>query len=231
MRLRLLSAALLAASPAYAADQPAPPAPTVLHLTQSAERHLARDLLHVDLRAEAKGTDAKTVQATINRSMTKALSEARQVAGIEVATDSYNVHRETPQNAPPDWTGGQSLLISGTDPAALLTLAGTLQSDGLVMSSLTYEASPATVRGAENALTAEALSALEQRAATIAQQLRTSVLGYRDLTVGNAETGGMPILRFAATAAAPMPAPVAAPGEATVRVTVNADILLGAKHP
>ncbi|HEX3885644.1 MAG TPA: SIMPL domain-containing protein [Stellaceae bacterium] len=231
MRLWLLIAALLAAIPAYAADPAATPAPTVLHLTQSAERRLTRDLLHVDLRAEAKGADAKTVQATINRTMTKALVEARQVAGIEVATDSYTVHRETPQNTPPDWTGSQSLLLSGTDSAALLTLAGTLQGEGLAMSNLTYEVSPATIRGAESALTAEALSGLEQRAAAIAQQLRISVLGYRDLTIGNAETGGMPMLRFAPSAAALMPAPVAAAGEATVRVTVNADILLGAKHP
>ena len=54
------------------------------------------------------------------------------------------------------------------------------------------------------------------------------MLRYRDLHVGNAETEGRPIPRFAAAA---MAAPVAEPGEATIRVTVEAELLLGSPHP
>lgn len=229
MRPWLLVSALLAAAPAYAADQTDVGAPTVLHLTQSAERRITRDLLHVDLRAEGKGADPRTVEAGINRLMAKALAEAKQVQGIEVSTSGYNVYRD---NASSEWIGSQSLLLSGADSGALLALAGTLQSDGLVMANLSYDVAPATVRGAENVLTAEALSGLGQRAAAIAQQLHVSVLGYRNLTVGNAETANGPMPRLAVTAmASSMPAPVAAPGEGTVRVTVNADVLLGTKKP
>lgn len=225
MRPWLLVAMLLAVTPAHADDA----TQTVLHLSQSAERRITRDLLHVDMRADTKGADAKTVEAAINRTMEKALADAKRVAGIEVSTGGYNVYRET---ASSEWTGSQSLLLSGTDSAALLSLAGTLQTDGLVMSNLDYTVAPATVRGAENVLTAEALSGLRERAAAVAQQLNLSVLGYRNLTVGNAETQGGPMPRFAAVAtAAAMPAPVAAPGEGTVRVTVSADVLLGTKKP
>jgi len=52
-------------------------------------------------------------------------------------------------------------------------------------------------------------------------------LRYRDLRVGNAETTGRPMPRFAAMAAA---APVAEPGEAVVRVTVEAELLLAASR-
>jgi hypothetical protein len=57
------------------------------------------------------------------------------------------------------------------------------------------------------------------------------VLRYRDLRVGNAETDGRPVPRFggaAMTAGAP---PVAEPGEAVVRVTVEAELLLGSSRP
>lgn len=229
MRLWLLVSALLVVTPAYAADQTDAGAPTVLHLSQSAERRITRDLLHVNMHAEGKGADPKTVEAGINRTMAKALAEAKQVPGIEVSTGGYNVYRN---NSTSEWTGSQSLFLSGTDSGALLALAGTLQGDGLVMSNLNYELAPATVRGAENVLTAEALAGLGQRAAAVAQQLHLSVLGYRNVTVGNAETTSGPMPRFAATAAASsMPAPVAAPAEGTVRVTVSADVLLGAKKP
>jgi uncharacterized protein YggE len=89
------------------------------------------------------------------------------------------------------------------------------------------------VRAAEDELTAEALSALRRRAAEIAEQLHLSVVGYRDLTVGNAEPGGPPLPRFAATSAAAMavPTPTGAAGKATVRITINAAALLAPKAP
>jgi uncharacterized protein len=230
MRHWLLVAVLvLPAIPAFA-DTPAPPGePTVLHLSQTADRKLTRDLLYVEMRAEQTGTDALSVQTAINQKMAKALAAAKSVQGIDVETGSYSVyHVDTPSQ----WSGNQTLSLSGTDADTLLKLAGTLQSQGLVMSNLHYEASPKTVKSAEDALTAEALSGLQARAAAIAQQLHISVLGYRNLTVGNAEGGGGPMPRFfAADAAKGASTPVAAPGEATVRVTVSADILLAPKQP
>jgi predicted secreted protein len=202
----------------------APAEPTVLHLTQVAERHLPRDLLHVELRAEKTGADPQTVEAAINQNMAKALAQARQVQGVAIETGSYAVYRQS-QGAT-DWTGSQSLFLSGGDAGSLLKLAGALQGQGLIMSNLGSEASPKTVHAAEDALTAEALANLDRRVATIAQQLRLSVAGYSNLTVGNAQPEGGPMPRMAVAAGASMPAPVAASGEATVRVTVTADVLL-----
>jgi uncharacterized protein YggE len=110
----------------------------------------------------------------------------------------------------------------------MLNLAGALQSDGLSTSSLAYQVSPETVRGAEEDLTAEALAALDRRAASIAGRMHIAVLRYRDLHVGNAETGNQPVPRFAAMA---MAAPVAEPGEAVIRVTIEAELLLTPPRP
>ena len=200
----------------------------VLHLSQTAERPVVRDLLRIELRVEATGTDAPTVQSEINRRMAAALDRARQVQGVQVETGFYNVGEERPQNGPARWRGGQSVILTGKDAASMLKLAGALQSDGLSTSSLGYEISPETVRGAEEDLTAEALAALGHRAAEIAEQMHLSVLRYRDLHVGNAQTGGASVPRFATMAA---PAPVAEPGEGKIRVTVEAELLLVPPRP
>jgi predicted secreted protein len=147
---------------------------------------------------------------------------------VRVETGSYNVGEERPQNGPTRWRGSQSVILTGKDADSILKLAGVLQSDGLSTSSLTYDTAPETVRGAEDDLTAEALAALDHRAASIADRMHLAVVRFRDVRVGNAETGGRPVPRFAAMAAA---APVAEPGEATVRVTIEAELLLAPPRP
>ena len=73
---------------------------TVLHLSQTAERSVIRDLLRIELRVEETGADARSVQTAINRRMAAALDRARQVQGVRVETGSYNVGEERPQNGP-----------------------------------------------------------------------------------------------------------------------------------
>lgn len=234
LALLLLGSVLRNPTPALAqdADQRA----TVLHLSQTAERTVTRDLLRAELRVEETGADPHSVQTAINRRMTAALDRAKQAQGtkqaegVRVETGSYRVGEERPPNAPARWRGSQPIVLKGKDSDAILKLAGALQSDGLIMSSLGYDVSPETLHSAQDDLTAEALAALDHRAASIAGSMHLGVLRYRDLHVGNAETESRPIPRFAAMAAA-APAPVAEPGEAMIHVTVEAEVLLGASRP
>ena len=224
--LLLFVAAVCAAGPARAQD--ADPRATVLHLSQTAERSVMRDLLRIELRVEEAGADVRLVQAAINRRMAAALDRAHQVQGVRLETGTYGVGEERPQNGPVRWRGRQSVILTGKDADTMLKLAGALQSEGLAIGSLAYEVSPETVRGAEEDLTAEALAALDHRAASIAGHMRLAVLRYRELRVGNAETGGRPTPRFAAMAMAP---PVAEPGTAVIQVTIEADLLLSPPRP
>jgi len=225
----LLATVFILCSPDTAMAQEAEPQTTVLHLSQTAESVVLRDLLRIDLRVEETGADPLAIQTAINRRMAAALDRSHQVQGVRVETGSYGVGEERPQSGPSRWRGSQSLILRSKAADAALKLAGALQSDGLLMSSMAYEASPETVRGAEEDLTAEALAALDRRAASIAENMHLSVLRYRDLRVGNAETEGRPMPRFAAAAMAAVP--VAEPGEATIRVTIEAELLLGAQRP
>ena len=224
--LFVIAVALFASAQALAQD--AEQRVTVLHLSQTAERSVIRDLLRIELRVEETGADARSVQAAINRRMAAALDRVKQVQGVRVETGSYNVGEERPQNGPTRWRGSQSVILTGKDADSMLKLAGVLQSDGLSTSSLTYDVAPETVRGAEEDLTAEALAELDHRAASIADRMHLAVVRFRDVRVGNAETGGRPVPRFATMAVA---APVAEPGEATVRVTIEAELLLAPPRP
>ena len=217
---------LCAVAPVLA--QPSDQQLTVLHLSQTAERNVLRDLLRIELRVEETGADPLAIQSGINSRMAAALDRAHKIQGVRVETGSYGVGEERPQSGPSRWRGTQSLILTGKDADAALKLAGALQSDGLLMSSLVYESSPEIVRGAEEDLTAEALAALDRRAASIADRMHLAVRGYRDVHVGNAETGGRPIPRFAAAA---MAAPVAEPGESTIRVTIEAELMLAPTRP
>ena len=227
-RLWLLTIGFILCAAGTAMAQATDQKVTVLHLSQTAERGVLRDLLRIELRVEETGADPLTIQSAINRRMAATLDRAHHVQGVQVETGSYGVSEERPQSGPSRWRGSQSLILRSNAADAALKLAGALQSDGLLMSSMAYEASPETVRGAEEDLTAEALAALDRRAGSIADRMHLAVLGYRDLHVGNAETAGRPVPRFAAAA---MAAPVAEPGEATIRVTIEAELLLAPQRP
>src|SRR5262249_33545651 len=121
----------------------------VLHLSQTAERNVLRDLLRIELRVEETGADPLAIQSGINSRMAAALDRAHKVQGVRAETGSYGVGEERPQSGPSRWRGTQSLILTGKDADAALKLAGALQSDGLLMTSLVYEASPEIVRGAE----------------------------------------------------------------------------------
>ena len=229
--LALLLLGLGLGEPAAAVAQDADQRAAVLHLSQTAERTLARDLLRVELRVEETGSDPRAVQSAINRRMTAALDRARQAESVRVETGSYHVGEERPTNRAAIWRGSQSLILKSKNADATLKLVGALQSDGLSTASLGYEVSPEIVRSAQDDLTAEALAALDRRAASVAEARHLAVLRYRDLRVGNAETEGRPVPRFGGAAMAAGAPPVAEPGEAVVRVTVEAELLLGASRP
>src|SRR5215472_12840560 len=133
---------------------------TLLHLTQTAERQMKRDRLVVQLRAEATASDAKKVQADINRVMTAALEKAKSAAGVKVESSGYSVYEENDGNLASRWRGSQGLRLSGGDFTAVLGVAGDLQGMGLAMSGLSYELSPEAARTAEDELTSEALTRL-----------------------------------------------------------------------
>jgi len=210
---------------------PAVPDQSTLHLSETAQRDVARDLLHAALYAEATDADAAKVQATINQRMAAALVRIKQVPDINVETAGYSVYRDNPSKTPALWHGSQSVTITGKDFTALLNLVGALQQQGMVMQNLSPDISRDARQSVEDALTNEALTRLQQRADRIAATLGTKVAGLRSLNVGNVNPPP-PVFRVmmaAPSVSSAAPAPVAEGGSATVSVTVTADISLAPK--
>lgn len=223
--------ALLAPVSALAADTAAPPGVTVIHLSERAERLMARDRLRAGLAVEVTGPVAQQVQAEINRRMEAALAKAKSVSTVKAETGGYSVYPERNPSKPTLWHGQQTLNLVSDAPADLLALMGDLQQQGLATQGLTFEVAEETLRKAEDGLTANALAALRRRADKVAGDLGMTVQQIRDVTVGNAEGGARPPMPMAMmrAAAAPAPPPVAEPGDAQVSVAVQAEIWLAPK--
>jgi predicted secreted protein len=226
----LAVATMMIALPASAAQQDSDQGLTVLHLSVSADRAIRRDRLRTQLRIEATGSSAKQVQAEINRRMMSALEKVKAVAGIKPETGGYSVYEERQQNVASRWRGSQGLTLLDRDFAELLAIVGDLQSDGVAVSSLSFELLPETARGVQDELTTEALKRLSDRAERIAADLHLAILRYRDIKVGNVG-GDRPIpiraMTMAAGAAAQSAPPVAEAGDTIVQVSVDAEVVLG----
>ena len=219
---------LAAVTPVWAQPAP-PPSGTALMLSTHADKTLPRDQLEAELRVDAMDANAARVQADVNRGMAAALAHAKTVAGVTVETTGYSVYQERDAKGNPTrWHGSQALRLKSSDFAALLNLVGTLQGQGLALSSLTAELSPAAAKAAQDELTDTALKDLRARADRIAATLGTHVERYAELRVGNASVPPMPIrfMAAAAPASSNMPPPVAVTGDATVSVNVDATVLL-----
>lgn len=222
---------VLAQAPGTASDDDN----TLLHLTQAATREVAQDRLTIEIRADVTGADAASVQAAVNRRMATALERAKAAAAsARTETRGYWVQEERPANAPARWHGVETLALIGTDTAAVLKLAGTLQHEGLVMSRLSYDVAPDTAKSIEDDLTSSALQRLKERVDHIAKDMGLVVRNFKALRVGNV-TGNTPpprpFVMRAATAAAAAPAPAAEPGETTLEVSVDADVVLSRNPP
>jgi len=226
-----LAALLALAAPALAAD----PAPTVLHLDQTAERVVTRDRLTVDLRAEATGGDPRVVQAEVNKRMTAALAKVKSAAGVKAASGSYSTYQATPSGPdgkpkpPAQWHASQELTLVSRDFPAALTLAGQLQADGLLIGDMRFDVAPETLRAQQQVLTDEALTALTSRAAQVAASLHLKVSGIKSLNVGNVTQPGGPrpfVMARVMAGAAPAPPPAATPGDSSISVTVTGEFTL-----
>jgi uncharacterized protein len=223
--VRHLLAALLLFAAAAANAQ------TVLTLSESAEREIVQDRLTVSLRAEASAATAAAAQAEINRRMEAAVTRAKTVAGVAVQTGGAWAHEDRVQGRPVRWRAVATLDLVSSDAASLLALVGGLQETGLAISGMGFDLTREAARAAQDALTEEALARLQVRAARVAAALDRRVAAIAKIRIG--ETGNaMPQPRLAMRAAAmadASPAPVAEPGRTSVRIDVEAEILLEPK--
>lgn len=221
-------AALMLAAPlrAQPPQQPAQPglAETVLHIAESAEVTRAPDEVVATLRAEARAASAAAAQEAVNRTVTAAVARAQAVQGMRVATGSYWTGRV---EEPRGWQATQTLTLRSGEAPALLDLVGTLQGQGLAVSSLQWQLTRETARAAREEASRLALESLQRRAEAVAAQLGLQLVGLREVRIDAPDRGPRPMPMMAmAERSASAARPVAVAEDVVVAATVEAVAVL-----
>jgi predicted secreted protein len=214
-------AALILASPAAAERE------TLLRLSETAERLVRADELVALVQAQAMGGSAASVQEQLNRKVAGALARARAVPGVTVATEGYAIRRVGDRRD--QWQAGQTLRLTAIEAApALIELVGALQAEGLGVVQLSYEVSRPVERREREAVTAEALAALKERAERLGAVLGMTFSGFREVRVdsGRFARPPAPAPMMATTAEPARTPPSAEPADVPIAATVEGDAIL-----
>lgn len=221
--MRLLAALLLVLPLAAPAHEEREPLFNLVSLSAQAEREVANDLLSAVLAAEAEGADAAKLAAEVNRKMARALEAAQGVRSVRARSGGYQTWPVSEKGRIVRWRVRQELRLESADFAAATALIGRLQQE-LVVASLAATVSDEAQRRAENALTAEALAAFEERARVVRDAMK--VKGYRVQALQIGGGGGAPRPMLAMQSRAEAAAPAIEPGTSRLQVTVSGTIQL-----
>lgn len=216
---RLLLALLLAATPAVAADT------TTVRFSESRAVRRLPDEFYAVARVEARSASAAAAQDAVNRAVAAAIGAARNTAGVQVATGRYNVYRGGEPRVSPPWQASQEVTLRTTDAAAGTALLAAWQEQGLAVSQIGWRLTPALAQSMRDEATKLVLTALEERLALVATQMRLTADGFSVVSLDGVqefEPRGYEIGASAARAAAAPPVAVAEEVAVTVRVSAEA---------
>ncbi len=215
-----------------------PEGSTLINLSATERVEIEQDLLIANLSFKHESKDPKVVQDKINTVMQKALDKAKSVTSVKAITQQYYVH-EYDRNRSKDrsrrdmvWRGQQGLQIKGKKADDLLKLAGELQELGMAMNGLSYSVSPELLEETRNNMLEDALAKLVTKAERTAKTLGKKETEFLQINVDMGRGGYQQphMMRAmsmdAGMAQESMAAPVAAPGESTITMTVSANALL-----
>lgn len=238
--------AVLFASPVLADDKKDSPKEVVgtfVTLSASDQKKVEQDLLVSSLRIELDNKDSRKLQDEINKAMKKAVDLAKADPALKVSTGNYYVYSYDPNPSPKPlshaeqkkrmiWRGSQTIDIQSKDPEKILDVLGKIQDMGFVMNGLNYMLSPELAETQRDELLVGALRKIQKKAELVSKTLGKS--GY-DIVEVNIDGSYMPqpqpVMMMKAARAEmatmdAMSAPVAAPGESDVSLSVNARVLL-----
>ena len=207
---------------------------TYLNISATESREVDEDLLIANLRFESEGQDARDVQSKINSIMKKALGKVKELSDIKVSTERYSVYKYHPRTKKGEvtktvWRGSQSMLIKGIDAEKILKLTGELQNMGLVITGLNYVVSPEKREEVRDSLMEIALEKLIKKSRRVAK-----AIGRDDIEIVNinidAQSQISPMrqnrMMTASSKGREYAAPIAAPGQSQIDMTVFATVLI-----
>lgn len=243
----LTACTVLLVYPAWAQETAKPPVnpnQTAVSLSASDQKDVQQDTLVASLRIEMDDKDARKVQDAINKAMQKALETTKAYPKIKASTGQYYVYQYDPNPSPKPlshaemmkrmmWKGSQTFDIQSKDAAAVLEVAGKMQDMGFVMNGLNYMLSTEAQETHKDELLVGALQKIQKKADLIAKSLGKTGYDIVEVNVDGVDMPSQPPMmmkamraEMAGAADMAVAAPVAAPGETTVTLTVSAKVLL-----
>ena len=196
---------------------------TLLSVTATGSVEATPPLLDAALTAQSEATDPATAQAEVNKIVAKALKQASAISQLHLAVLDYDVSESAPDNHHPHlWTAQQSLSLRGTDSAALLKLAGQLQSEGMILRGLNWSFTSEDKAALEKKARDDAFAKLQQQARDSAHALGLHVDHFKTIRIDFSS----PMPRMAMMAARMDSAPSRTNEERAVTVSLSADVYL-----
>ncbi len=214
----------------------------VVTLTASDQKKVEQDLLVASLRIEINHQDSRKVQAEINKAMKKAVDLLKSDPEIKVSTGNYYVYSYDPNPSPTPlsvaeqkkrlvWRGSQTVDIQSKESQKILDSVAQIQDMGFVMNGLNYVLSTELAEAERDELMVGALKKIQKKADLIAKTLGKSGYEITEVTVDGAYMP-QPEPRMMMKSSMEMDggqlaaAPVAAPGETEVTLSVSARVIL-----
>lgn len=196
-----------------------------VQLSAQAVAEVENDTLVAVLAAQRKGENYSGLADEVNRVVTQAVKEAKQVKAIEVQTLDYQTGPVYEKQHQTGWQVSQSIQLKSRDSGALGKLLGQLQ-NRMILVSMAYAVSPEQRQRVQEKLIAKAIAAFDNRAKGITQALHRKRYRLVNMRV---ETGGdarqpLRMHSFAQTSASSAPAIEA--GSQRITVTVSGEIEL-----
>lgn len=201
-----------------------PEGQTLISLSVTERERVQPDRLVAVLRIEEEHSDAVALQNRINERMEQALEQARDVDGVTAATGHYNVYqydRSRGARSNMQWRGTQTLRLQSQASTELLELAGTLQSEGLVMQQLNYQLSDERAAQVRDGLLERAIERARHQATQAGSVLDRGNVEIASLEVEDEPGLQQPVMRSMGMDSAEMTAPSAEAQETEVSLTVR----------
>ena len=203
---------------------PAAAAETRLRVSETGTARREPDEIQATLKAEFRNSQAAAAQGAVNRAIAAAMEAAHAMTGVVATTGRATANRPELGR---EWLASQTLTLRGTDPVAVLELAGRLQQAGLAVTDMQWRLTEAPTRAAREEAARDGLRQLRARAALVADELGMQVSHLRDIYLDAAPDGPMPMMAAAMRASGPGAAPPQlAREEIIITARVTADIIL-----
>lgn len=204
-----------------------------ISLSVEAGEDVDNDTLVAVLYAQQEGSDAEQISQQVNRDITEAVAQAKQVEGVRVQTLDYSTQpiygKGSFSGAPKlaGWRVRQSIKLESSDAPVLSRLIGDLQQT-LAVSNINYTVSPEQRKASQDRMIASAIASFKQRAELISAEMGRSGYQLIDMSINTSDYMPRPYQVRALSMESKMAdaPPTLEAGTQRIQVTINGSIEL-----